>query len=114
MLWHVQATTRAACEAGVKRLSETLPEGATTAVTYGEDYMGDGRDFTGFHLGLANPGSVSEREAAAVEPATGGSYVLAQKWYAVLCVWVAAQRADGGVADAWCRCLRVPWRCGLR
>lgn len=80
MLWHVQASTRSACEAAVKRLSATLPAGSSTSVTYGEDHMGEGRDLTGFHLGQANPGSVAEREAAAVEAATGGSYVLAQKW----------------------------------
>lgn len=98
ILLHVQADSAAAVAAAVGQLTSQLPEGATVNTTYGEDYLG-GRDLSGFPVGITAPATPAAREDAAVEPATGGSYVLAQRWYVARQCCAAVQRSLG----AWVR-----------
>ncbi|KAF7258121.1 hypothetical protein EG68_03578 [Paragonimus skrjabini miyazakii] len=46
---------------------------------YGWTYRG-GRDLTGFMDGTENPADEDDRIEAAIDPKTGGSYVVTQKW----------------------------------
>jgi len=102
ILLHVQADSAAAVAAAVGQLTSQLPEGATVNTTYGEDYLG-GRDLSGFPVGITSPATPAAREDAAVEPATGGSYVLAQRWY-------VSRRCCAAVL--LCCCATLAWRLG--
>jgi len=64
-----------------QRIVGQLPAGSVESFedTYGWVYQG-GRDLSGFIDGTENPADDEWRERVAVEPATGGSYVITQKW----------------------------------
>ncbi|CAH8643199.1 unnamed protein product [Dicrocoelium dendriticum] len=62
-------------------LIHSLPQGSVTRFedVYGWVYRG-GRDLSGFIDGTENPADAEDRIAAAIDPKSGGSYVVTQKW----------------------------------
>lgn len=65
------------CQAVIRQ----LPHGSVDRFEdiYGWVYRG-GRDLTGFIDGTENPADEDDRIAAAIDPKSGGSYVVTQKW----------------------------------
>lgn len=81
IILHVKANTRSLCYEVVEQFVESLPQDAIESIAdqYGWQYK-DGRDLSGFLDGTENPAGDEERFEAAVNPKTGGSFVIHQIW----------------------------------
>lgn len=64
-----------------QKVMASFPEGSVAKFedVYSFVYK-NGRDLSGFIDGTENPADEEDRQAVAVEPETGGSYVITQKW----------------------------------
>lgn len=78
---HAKSNNRSKLFELAQRIISQLPAGSVESFEdiYGWVYQ-NGRDLSGFIDGTENPADEEWRENVAVEPSTGGSYVITQKW----------------------------------